>query len=65
MSIGNSHHFLLCLRKNQNSTSRDGRFLGVTSLNLLDFFCGGFSAIDILRFRTVGNSGQVCPADGG
>jgi hypothetical protein len=65
ISIGNSHHFLLCLRKNQNSTGKDGCFWGAASLNLPDFFCRGFLAIYILHFRTVGNSARAPGVDRG
>ncbi len=36
INIGNSHHFLLCLRKNQNSASKGVRFSCANLLNSPD-----------------------------
>ncbi len=59
INIGNSHHFLLCLRKNQNSTSKGVRFFCASFLNSLDFSRPEFLDIRILQFfRTAENNAQ-------
>ncbi len=67
INMGNSHHFLLCLRKNQNSTSKGVRFFCASLLNSPDFSpplegvfdCREFLDIRILQiFRTGGSTAR-------
>jgi len=63
-AIRNSHHFLLCLRKNQNSTSKGVLFFCASLLNSPDFSpplegafdCREFLDICILQFFRIGGS---------
>ena len=49
--IGNSHHFLLCFRKDQNSTSKVGRLFEADLPNSVDFFCRRVLDMHILQFH--------------
>jgi len=51
-NIGTSHHFLLCLRKDQNSEIKELRFFWASLLKSLCLCSVRLSDILILQFKT-------------